>query len=220
MAAHREETLELAIIDPKQTDFTVFQSLPHLRGGEIISDAERGVEVLRSIAEEEMAERSEILQHARCRDIKTYNLDHPNDLIRPLVVIIDEYADLVTVLPKKEREEFDRVISRLAARGRNVGLHLVAATQRPTADVVTGNIKANMPCRISFSLPSSRDSLVILDEPGAERLLRNGDMLLRLEGPLTRLQGYYIDPKRIPDLLASLVGTPESSAKPKKRRGK
>ena len=165
-----------------------------------------------------MSQRSEILQRARCRDIKTYNLDHQNDLIRPLVIIIDEYADLVTVLPKKEREEFERVISRLAARGRNVGLHLVAATQRPTADVVTGNIKANMPCRISFSLPSSRDSLVILDEPGAERLLRNGDMLLRLEGPLTRLQGYYVDPKRIPELLSAFIDTPEP--KPKKRPNK
>jgi S-DNA-T family DNA segregation ATPase FtsK/SpoIIIE len=78
---------------------------------------------------------------------------------------------------------------------------MIIATQRPTADVVTGNIKANMPCRISFSLPSSRDSQVILDDPGAERLLRNGDMLLLLEGKLTRLQGYFIDPKRIEKLL-------------------
>jgi DNA segregation ATPase FtsK/SpoIIIE-like protein len=78
------------------------------------------------------------------------------------------------------------------------------ATQRPTADIVTGNIKANMACRISFSLPSSRDSQVVLDEPGAERLLRNGDMLLLLEGRLTRLQGYYIDPANIPALLSRL----------------
>jgi DNA segregation ATPase FtsK/SpoIIIE-like protein len=202
-AVHSERSLELVIIDPKQTDFTVFRSLPHLRGGEIITDAARGVKVLRSIAGEEMAARSDQLQKAQCRDIKVYNAAHPKKLIRPLVCIIDEYADLVTVLPKKEREEFDRVISRLAARGRNVGLHIVAATQRPTADVVTGNIKANMPCRISFSLPSSRDSQVILDEPGAERLLRNGDMLLRLEGPLQRLQGYYVDPATIEALLAT-----------------
>ena len=115
-----------------------------------------------------------LLQEARHRDIKSYNLHHPNAPIRPLIVIIDEYADLVAVLPKKERDQFDLVISRLAARGRNVGIHLVVATQRPTADVITGNIKANMPCRISFSLPSGRDSQVILDEPGAERLLTKG----------------------------------------------
>jgi DNA segregation ATPase FtsK/SpoIIIE-like protein len=132
---------------------------------------------------------------------KAYNLANPKKIIRPLVVVIDEYADLVAVLSKKEREDFERVISRITARGRNVGIHLVLATQRPTADVVTGNIKANMACRISFSLPSGRDSQVILDEPGAERLLRNGDMLLLLEGRLTRLQGYYVDPMRLEVLL-------------------
>lgn len=201
VTAHSERSLELVIIDPKQTDFTTFAQLPHLRNGEVIVDAERGVESLREIAEHEMQERSDKLQKARCRDIKMFNPSHPNDPIRPLVVIIDEYADLVAVLPKKEREEFDRVISRLAARGRNVGIHLVVATQRPTADIITGNIKANMPCRISFSLPSSRDSQVILDEPGAERLLRNGDMLLMVGGQLIRLQGYFVDPGKIESLL-------------------
>jgi DNA segregation ATPase FtsK/SpoIIIE-like protein len=201
VSAHAAKTLELVIIDPKQTDFTTFGKLPHLRNGEVISDAENGVEIVRSIAEHDMLERSELLQKAKCRDIKAYNLAHPKHVIRPLVVVIDEYADLVSVLSKKEKEEFERVISRLTARGRNVGIHMIIATQRPTADVVTGNIKANMPCRISFSLPSSRDSQVILDDPGAERLLRNGDMLLLLEGKLTRLQGYFIDPKRIEKLL-------------------
>jgi S-DNA-T family DNA segregation ATPase FtsK/SpoIIIE len=99
----------------------------------------------------------------------------------------------VSVLSKRDREDFERTISRITARGRNGGIHLILATQRPAADVVTGNIKANMACRISISLPSSRDSQVILDELGAERLLRNGDMLLMSEGKLTRLQGYYID---------------------------
>lgn len=201
VTAHTAKTLELVIIDPKQTDFTVFGGLPHLRDGEIIIDADRGVEAVKAIAEHDMQQRSELLQKAKCRDIKAYNLANPKKIIRPLVVVIDEYADLVSVLSKKERDDFERVISRVTARGRNVGIHLVLATQRPTADVVTGNIKANMACRISFSLPSSRDSLVILDEPGAERLLRNGDMLLLLEGRLTRLQGYYVDPLRLEKLI-------------------
>ena len=193
VSAHSAKTLELVIVDPKQTDFTIFAGSPHLRSQEIITDARRGVEGVNAIAAQDMQRRSEQLQNAKSRDIKTYNLANPKSAIRPLVVIIDEYADLVSVLNKKEREDFERVISRITARGRNVGIHLILATQRPTADVVTGNIKANMPCRISFSLPSSRDSQVILDEPGAERLLRNGDMLLLLEGRLSRLQGYYID---------------------------
>lgn len=201
VSAHAAKSLELVVIDPKQTDFTIFGKLPHLRNSEVISDADNGVRIVRSIAEHDMLERSELLQKAKCRDIKSYNLANPKKVIRPLVVVIDEYADLVSVLSKREKDEFERVISRLTARGRNVGIHMIIATQRPTADVVTGNIKANMACRISFSLPSSRDSQVILDDPGAERLLRNGDMLLLLEGKLTRLQGYFIDPKRIEKLL-------------------
>ncbi len=199
--AHGPKSLELVIVDPKQTDFTVFAGLPHLRGEEVITDAGRGVECVEAIAEHDMQERSETLQAAKCRDIKVFNLAHARKIIRPLVIVIDEYADLVSVLAKKEREAFERVISRITARGRNVGIHLVLATQRPTADIVTGNIKANMACRVSFSLPSGRDSQVILDETGAERLLRNGDMLLMLEGKLTRLQGYYVDPARIELLL-------------------
>ena len=201
VSAHSAKTLELVIIDPKQTDFTVFGGLSHLRGGEVITDAELGVHAVEAIAAQDMQERSETLQKAKCRDIKVYNLANPKKTIRPLVVIIDEYADLVSVLSKKDREDFERTISRITARGRNVGIHLILATQRPTADIVTGSIKANMACRISFSLPSSRDSQVVLDEPGAERLLRNGDMLLMLEGRLRRLQGYYIDPMRLEALL-------------------
>lgn len=204
-AAHSEQTLELVIIDPKQTDFAKFNILPHLRNEAVITDASAGVALLRTIADVDMAERSRLLQEARHRDIKAYNLAFPTAPIRPLVVIIDEFADLVAVLPKKEREQFDLVISRLAARGRNVGIHLVVATQRPTADVITGNIKANMSCRISFSLPSSRDSQVILDEPGAERLLRKGDMLLMFESHLTRLQGYFTDPDKLDDLIGEIV---------------
>lgn len=204
-AAHSDITLEMVIIDPKQTDFAKFGSLPHLRNRAVVTDASEGVHLLRTIAEKDMIDRSRQLQDARHRDIKSYNIAHPKNPIRPLIVVIDEYADLVAVLPKKEREQFDIVISRLAARGRNVGIHLVIATQRPTADVITGNIKANMPCRISFSLPSGRDSQVILDEPGAERLLRKGDMLLMFEGQLTRLQGYFTNPDNLDQLLGQVV---------------
>jgi DNA segregation ATPase FtsK/SpoIIIE-like protein len=194
---HAPDNLELVIIDPKQTDFNVFSRVPHLRNGEIITDAQRGVDAIQQIADHDMQSRSEELTRAGYRDIKQYNAANPKKQMRPLVIVIDEYADLVSVLTKKERERFEKVVSRLTARGRNVGIHLVLATQRPTSDIVTGTIKANMPCRISFSLPSYRDSQVILDETGAERLLRNGDMLLLIEGKLNRLQGYYIDPAHI-----------------------
>jgi len=205
VSVHSEKTLELVVIDPKQTDFTIFGKLKHLRGGEVITEADKGVEVVREIAEHDMQLRSDILQKAKCRDIKSYNAANPKKPMRSLVVVIDEYADLVAVLSKRDKEEFEQMISRITARGRNVGIHLILATQRPTAVIVTGNIKANMACRISFSLPSSRDSQVILDEPGAERLLRHGDMLLMHEGKLTRLQGYYVDPLKIENLLKRKV---------------
>jgi DNA segregation ATPase FtsK/SpoIIIE-like protein len=210
IAAHSERTIEMVIIDPKQTDFAKFGTVPHLRNRQVVSDASEGEQLLRRIAEQDMAERSKLLQEARHRDIKSYNLHRPNAPIRPLIVVIDEYADLVAVLPKKERDQFDLVISRLAARGRNVGIHLVIATQRPTTDVITGNIKANMPCRISFSLPSGRDSQVILDEPGAERLLRKGDMLLLVEGHLTRLQGYFTNPENLENLFVGMAARKQS----------
>src|SRR5262249_15456694 len=87
MASHGPETLELVIIDPKQTDFTVFQELLHLRDSQVIIDAERGVDALRTIADQDMSQRSDKLQKARCRDIKTHNLAHPTKLIRPLVIV-------------------------------------------------------------------------------------------------------------------------------------
>ena len=201
--ARAASELELVLIDPKQTDFTFFQRLPHLRNGEVITDARQGVEAIKALVESDMAARTATLSSASARDLKAFNTARSSDRMRPIVVVIDEYADLVSSLPKREREQFDTDVSRLAARGRNVGIHLVLATQRPTTEVVTGNIKANMACRISFSLPSHTDSAVILDQAGAERLLRNGDMLLSLEGRVTRLQGYFVSSSRIETLIGA-----------------
>ena len=119
------------------------------------------------------------------------------------MVVIDEYADLVMVLDKKDRLEFEREISRLAQRARSVGIHLVLATQRPTADVVTTNLKTNLPCRISFKLPSLTDSRVILDQSGAENLFGKGDMLLLQHDYLNRLQAYFVSPGEISEILES-----------------
>ena len=199
--ARAADELELVLVDPKRTDFAFFGRLPHLRNGEVITDARQGVEAMKTLVEADMVARTDTLSSAGARDLKAFNALGTGARMRPIVVVIDEYADLVSSLPSRDRQQFDTDVSRLAARGRNVGIHLVLATQRPTAEVVTGNIKANMACRISFSLPSHRDSQVILDARGAERLLRNGDMLLLLEGRLMRLQGYFIASNRIEAVL-------------------
>jgi S-DNA-T family DNA segregation ATPase FtsK/SpoIIIE len=127
------------------------------------------------------------------------------------VVVIDEYAELVTILPKTEREEFERQILRLAQRARAVGIHMIIATQRPTTEFVTGAVKANLPTRISFRLPQRVDSMTIIDQPGAENLLGAGDMLLLHEGRLQRLQGYFVSMDEIATLVAELAQPKEKT---------
>jgi DNA segregation ATPase FtsK/SpoIIIE-like protein len=183
--------LELVIIDPKGLDFAPLAHLPHVRRSEIVEDPAAAIEVLREITGAELAARTRLLQQAGCANFRELRIRHPDSAAKNLVIAIDEYADLVTSLPKDERDEFERQVLRLAQRARAVGVHLMIATQRPTVDLITGSVKANLPSRISFRLPQRADSLVILDQLGAEMLLGAGDMLLLHEGQLQRLQGYY-----------------------------
>jgi DNA segregation ATPase FtsK/SpoIIIE-like protein len=195
--------LELIIIDPKATDFVLYNGLPYLRGGVVITEAEDAIEELRRLTGDELRERTRLLQTARCPNVSEYNLTHPLSPIKPIVVVIDEYADLMAVLSKKDRQDFEREINRLAQRARSVGIHLILATQRPTADIVTGLLKANMPCRVSFRLPQRVDSQTILDQTGAENLFGKGDMLLLLNDRLLRLQGYFMPPTEMSELLTA-----------------
>jgi len=111
----------------------------------------------------------------------------------------------VQVLDRAGRQEFERRLVRLAQRARNVGIHLVIATQRPSADIVTTSLKANLPARIAFRLPSHHDSMTILDQPGAENLLGRGDMLFLLsQGNVERLQGFYISSDELTRFLDGL----------------
>ena len=192
VAAYGVEELHLILVDPKQTDFVYFDSLPHLRGRGVIIDPEVAIEVLRELLETELEARTEQLRAAKARDISAYNSRITEQMPR-IVVIIDEFADLADVMEGGERDEFDASLRRLAQRARNVGIHLILATQRPTTDIVNGTIKANLPCRVSFRLSSHVDSQTILDSPGAEKLLGAGDMLVSWNGELRRLQGLFVD---------------------------
>lgn len=137
-------------------------------------------------------EQIEVLKDHRSRDIWSYNKRHPETAMAPTVVVIDEFADLADVMDRLARQRFDQALRRLAQRARNVGIHLILATQRPTTDVVNGNLKNNLPCRVSFRLSSQVDSRTVLDRGGAENLLGNGDMLMLWNGVLSRLQGFYL----------------------------
>lgn len=187
------DELELLIIDPKQTDFVFFDDLPNLYGGHVVTDAEEALEKIKQINEVDKEERIQKIKACRSRDIISYNEKNPNNKMKRLVVIIDEYADLIqTADMQGNRKEFERVLSMLAQKVRSLGIHLIIATQRPSANIVTGVLKANIPYRVSFRLPSHTDSQTILDMSGAENLLGKGDMLMVTDSDTKRLQGLFI----------------------------
>jgi len=182
--------IEILVVDLKSVDFTAFGGLPHLRGAGIISDPYDAIEALRELVDEELPRRTRLLQDAGCTNFRELTTRNNNCPAAPIVVIIDEFAELISVLSRQDRRQLERSILRLSQRARALGVHLVLATQRPSTDLITGSIKANFPCRVSFRLPQRLDSMVVLDQAGAEKLLGSGDMLLLHEGQLCRLQGY------------------------------
>ena len=204
-ALNSPDRLRLVLVDPKRTDFPFFSRLPHLHGGEVIYDPEEAVAVLEELVAGEMVARTALIE-GDYLSLQSYNKDHPNHPIPPIVVVIDEFADLADVLGTRtaERQAFDLSLRRLAQRARSAGIHLVIATQRPTADIVNGTIKANLPCKVSFRLGSNVDSQTILDEGGAEHLLGRGDLLLKRAGQTTRLQSLFLDEDGLRTLVRSV----------------
>ncbi len=195
------DELRLVMIDPKMVELVRFNGLPHLYG-EVEVDLERVVKVLRWVALE-MDERYKRFADASARHLDDYNRkmvkkDEPT--LPRIVVLIDELADLMMLAP----EAVEQLLCRVAQMGRATGIHLVVATQRPSTDVVTGLIKANFPARISFATASQVDSRVILDVPGAETLLGDGDMLYLAAdaGHPVRVQGCYVSPDELDRVIA------------------
>lgn len=179
ISKHSKDNLEIVIVDPKQTDFHFFKDLPHLRDNKIITDPEEALKMLDEINSIEKEHRTQMLIESNSRDIESYNAKNPSNPMKRLVVFIDEYADLVKAAEMLGiRKDFEARLCMLAQRVRNLGIHLVIATQRPSASIVTTALKANIPVRISFRLPAHQDSMTILDRTGAEDLLGKGDMLM------------------------------------------
>ncbi len=192
---NRPDQLRFIMVDPKRVELTSYNSVPHLVAP-VVVDLERTLGVLKWVTRE-MEERYRKFSEAGARNIEDYNRHLGDDLERMpyIVVVIDELADLMMLAP----DETERVITRIAALARATGIHLVIATQRPSVDVVTGLIKANFPARIAFAVAGGVDSRVILDQPGAERLLGKGDMLyLSGSAPAAaRLQGVLVSPAEV-----------------------
>ena len=192
------QDLRFIMIDPKMLELSGYEDIPHLLHP-VVTDPKKSAAALRW-AVKEMEMRYKLLSDIGVRDIDSYNskvqsnndFDAASDLLPYIVIIIDELADLMFVAPNEIKES----ITRLSQMARAAGIHLIVASQRPSADVVAGLIKANFPARISFAVSSKTDSRIILDASGAEELLGKGDMLL-LQPPnnLIRIQGSIISDK-------------------------
>ncbi len=194
------EQLRLLMVDPKRVELTQYNGIPHLLAP-VIVDVEKVVPALRWVMRE-MDGRYRRFAQQGARNIEDYNRRAEKaggEKLPYIVVVVDELADLMMQSP----EETERVITRLAQMARATGIHLIIATQRPSVDVVTGLIKANFPARIAFAVASAVDSRVILDIPGAERLLGRGDMLFLPPdvGQPLRLQGTYVSNAEIDRLI-------------------
>jgi len=181
------EEVRFIMIDPKMVELKIYNGIPHLLT-EVVTDPRDASKVLRWLIYE-MEKRYKLLDENLVRDISSYNKKQ-KDTLPYIVVIIDEFANLMAISQK----EVEDAVVRIAAMSRAVGIHLIMATQRPSVDVITGLIKANFPFRIAFQVASKTDSRTILDTIGAEKLLGRGDMLFAPAGSinLRRIQGAYI----------------------------
>jgi len=185
------DDLRFIMVDPKRVELTIYNGIPHLIDN-VITDVETVVAVL-GWAVREMELRYKKLEKAGVRNIESYNakmIAEGKPRMPYTVIVIDELADIMMMSP----DEVEKLLVRLAQMARAVGIHLVLATQRPSVNVVTGLIKANFPSRIAFAVTSQIDSRVILDTPGAEKLLGRGDMLFMRpdSAKLARLQGAFV----------------------------
>jgi len=209
----RPDEVKLVLVDPKKVELSIYNGIPHLLSP-VVTDPRKASVVLKKIIEE-MEKRYEIFTESEAKDIVSYNKyvvnknmslpDNEKKKQLPyIVVIIDELADLMLVAAK----EVEDSIMRITQMARAAGIHLIAATQRPSTEVITGIVKSNIPSRISFAVSSQIDSRTILDKAGAEKLLGKGDMLFfpMGEGIPLRIQGTYVSEEEIKSVVNYTIG--------------
>jgi S-DNA-T family DNA segregation ATPase FtsK/SpoIIIE len=207
--------VKMILVDPKMLELSVYEGIPHLLMP-VITDASKASLALRW-AVNEMERRYKIMQTVQVRNIQAFNAfwkkqteeekaalrekigDHEIDHLPFILLVIDELADLMLTAPK----EVESIIQRLAQKARASGIHMVLATQRPSVDIITGVIKANLPSRIAFQVVSKHDSRTILDQMGADKLLGKGDMLFQRPGisKIDRIQGAFVSDEEVVNLV-------------------
>ena len=205
------DQLRLILVDPKRVELTQYNRIPHLLT-QVVTDPRKASNAL-NWAVKEMDRRYDLLSEVGARDIGSYNASYDAGELQPglgeerefqrmtyILIVVDELNDLMMTAPR----DVEDAICRIAQKARAVGIHLVIATQRPSVNVITGTIKANIPARLAFAVASATDSKVILDTPGAERLVGKGDMLLIGSGSSVphRIQGAWVDEKEVATIAA------------------
>lgn len=200
------DEIQFVMVDPKRVELSTFNGIPHLLAP-VVVEMDLAVAALNRTVQE-MDERYKKFAQVGARNIETYNAlseeKRRGAKLPYLILVVDELADLMMTSP----DEVEHTVTRLAQMARATGIHLVLATQRPSVDVVTGLIKANFPSRISFAVTSQVDSRVVLDTPGAEKLLGRGDMLYMASdsSKLARLQGCFVSDKELDKLVTYWKG--------------
>ena len=208
----KPDEVKLIMVDPKKVELSMYNAIPHLLMP-VITDPKKASAALQKVVDE-MMKRYDLFEESKTKNIESYNnylrkknqklpFESQYPLLPYMVVIIDELADLM-VVAKKEVEDS---IMRITQMARAAGIHLIVATQRPSTDVITGVIKANIPSRISFAVSSQIDSRTILDSAGAEKLLGKGDMLYDPMGAstLTRIQGAFISEEEVSKIVDFVI---------------
>ncbi len=194
--------MKMILIDPKMVEFRRFSSLRYVK---YVTDSNEAISILSSLCAE-MDKRYKIMANNGCRDIDTYNQKYPTKRMPKIILVVDEMADMM--VNKKFGKQVEQNIIRIAQKARACGIHMILATQKPTKEVVTGLIKANIPCRVCLSVTSRVDSMIILDQIGGEKLQGNGDMLY-LDGVNNkepkRLQAGLITDNEICNVVTPLV---------------
>ncbi len=197
------EEIKFILIDPKRVELVNYNGIPHLLAP-VITDIDRAAATFKWLVKE-MERRYKLLETAKVRNIDAYNEKSGFQALPYIVLVVDEMAEIMVADPAA----VEKSIIRLAQLARATGIHLVLALQRPSTNVITGLIKANIPCRIAFNVTSQVDSRVIIDQPGAEKLLGSGDMLFVPpdEANPIRIQGAYVDTKETTNLVNYLINS-------------
>lgn len=203
----KPDEVKFILIDPKKVELNIYNGLPHLLVP-VVSDPKKAAGALQW-AVTEMERRFSLIEEVGVRDLKGYNKavenDRDTEKLPQIVIIIDELADLMMTAP----DDVEESICRLAQKARAAGMHLILGTQRPSVDVITGLIKANIPSRIAFRVSAQMDSRVILDMTGAEKLIGRGDMLFSPVGSTKpiRVQGAYVSETEIDNIISFIAKT-------------